>query len=116
MATPEPYEIDGRKYSRDETLEWIRQFRKSIQRRGDRHVVNLGFIPSGSTVLDYGCGMGTFGLMMWEKGCNVLGIDLDAKSLRIAKEITGERERLHFEQKSILEIPDNSFDIVVSMQ
>ncbi len=76
-------------------------------------------IPSGSTVLDAGCGPGVLSVLLAQKGCIVMGIDLSepniieakkyAEKMGVAKQVTfmtGDAEQLP--------VADKSFDYVVS--
>jgi len=94
----------------DEWLEDSRQYR--VRRT---HLELLQLIPSqGQLILDAGCGPGTYGIMLAQKGNEVIGIEISRKAAVTAKErakkkkvsfssVVGDLERLPFK--------DNSFDI-----
>jgi ubiquinone/menaquinone biosynthesis C-methylase UbiE/glycosyltransferase involved in cell wall biosynthesis len=67
-------------------------------------------IPDGSSVLDVGCNSGEMMLLLKEKKCRVVGVDVSDVALKIAKEkglrvFNASAEKLPFK--------DNRFDVVV---
>ncbi len=110
------YQFHHKILNRAEAIEYIKNYQVDARRPIDRHTLMLKYIPENSKVLDYGCGWGVFSRMVAEKKCTVVGIDRDESSIKIAKEVTGEKPGLSFAVKEISEFPDESFDVVVSNQ
>ncbi len=93
--------------------EWLDNPRGYHARRA--HLELLQLIPSpGQLVLDAGCGPGTYGIILAEEGNEVIGVDISADSVRVAKgrasnkgarffPVVGDLEKLPFK--------DNSFDV-----
>jgi len=73
---------------------------------------------SGMSLLDAGCGTGNFSLKLARRGCKVLGVDISADMLAIAR-CKAEQEQLPIELLEMdvydLRFADNSFDGVISM-
>jgi 2-polyprenyl-3-methyl-5-hydroxy-6-metoxy-1,4-benzoquinol methylase len=111
------YTIRSREFPYSEAKTYIDGYREAIAKPGSRYHSTLKFIPRESSVLDYGCGWGVFSEMISRRrGCDVFGIDIDSKSVEIAKDIVGESDLLKFSTAKIAEIADDGFDVVVSMQ
>lgn len=71
---------------------------------------------TGKSVLDLGCGYGWHCIYVAEQGASsVIGVDLSAKMLEVAREKTQEPQ-VSYIQGSIedIDFPENSFDIVIS--
>ncbi len=78
----------------------------------------LGLLPdvSGRSILDAGCGPGVVMGWLVGKGADVVGVDVSANMLRLARQRLGETAVLH---EADLEQPmpflaDSSFDVVLS--
>jgi 2-polyprenyl-3-methyl-5-hydroxy-6-metoxy-1,4-benzoquinol methylase len=111
------YYIYGKPKNYQETKTFIESYRRSVRRSFDRHMVTLKHVPPRTLVLDYGCGWGTLSeLIHKERECQVDGIDLASHSIEIARDFIGEGDGLSFSTKSIQEIDDNVYDVVVSTQ
>ena len=77
-----------------------------------------------SRVLDLGCGTGSLALALAERGCEVMGIDIDEGLLAVAKEkaaraAAGTAERLRFRRLDIRDAGDSldarGFDLVLCL-
>jgi 2-polyprenyl-3-methyl-5-hydroxy-6-metoxy-1,4-benzoquinol methylase len=111
------YSLYGETRPHHEVKAFFERYRDSIRRDFDRHMVIPKHIPMHSYVLDYGCGWGTLAeIVHTERKCRVDGIDLDAHSIEIAREFTGEREGLSFSTRSIQTIHGEHYDIVLSSE
>lgn len=78
----------------------------------------LPFAKKGDAVLDLGCGTGQSAGPFIEKGCNVIGIDISSKMLKIAKENHKFQELYkHNIEKGVKEVglKKDSFDIVIAV-
>lgn len=76
-------------------------------------------VPSGSRVLDAGCGEGALSCLLAAKGCTVTGVDISAPNIERAKALAremGVEDSVSFLQGDAehLPVPDASFDAVVS--
>ncbi|MFC1943362.1 class I SAM-dependent methyltransferase [Chloroflexota bacterium] len=92
--------------------EWLDDTRGYRVRK--THLELLQLIPSqGQLILDAGCGPGTYGIILAQKGNQVIGVEISPESVALAKEratkkgvrfspMVGDLERLPFK--------DNSFD------
>jgi ubiquinone/menaquinone biosynthesis C-methylase UbiE len=79
----------------------------------------LALVPSGSTVLDAGCGEGVISLLLAERGIASTGIDLSAPNIEAARAEAERRGVSHlatFIQGDAEHLPvaDQSFDVVIS--
>jgi ubiquinone/menaquinone biosynthesis C-methylase UbiE len=84
-----------------------------------QYKVILDAIPSGSTVLDAGCGEGVISVMLAQKGCIVTGVDISEPNIESCKEYAKEEkleDKLTFLVGDMenLPVPDKSFDYVIS--
>ncbi|HEX8375307.1 MAG TPA: class I SAM-dependent methyltransferase [Geminicoccaceae bacterium] len=76
--------------------------------------------PPGSLVLDAGCGLGgPARLLAAERGCIVVGVDLDPGNVALARRLTlatglGDRVRLAVADVSALPFPGGTFDHAIS--
>ena len=93
------------------------------QKKGDRNIeivrnrLNSLNIQNIHDVLEIGCGIGTLSAFLSsEYGMSIYGTDFDPKQIRIARELYGENDHLHFrvEDAANLTFEDASFDLVVS--
>lgn len=78
-----------------------------------------GLFPNGHegrTVLDLGCGTGTFALTMADAGYQVVGIDDNEESIELARERTNGRH-VRFEQRDFYDprLGDNKFDLITQL-
>ncbi|TKB62136.1 MAG: methyltransferase domain-containing protein [Nitrospira sp.] len=79
----------------------------------------LGKLPSGTTVLDVGCGIGGSSRMLArEYGFAVTGVTLSPQQVRRAQELTSPEVNAHFQVDDALALsfPDASFDVVWSVE
>ncbi|TKB67848.1 MAG: methyltransferase domain-containing protein [Nitrospira sp.] len=79
----------------------------------------LDKLPSGTTVLDVGCGIGGSSRMLArEYGCAVTGVTLSPQQVRRAQELTAPEVNAHFQVDDALALsfPDASFDVVWSVE
>ena len=76
------------------------------------HVKLLALVGSGKRVLDVGCSSGYLARPLVERGCTVVGIELDEKAAEAAREVcsevlVGDAETME------LPFPEGSFDVVL---
>ena len=79
----------------------------------------LDKLPSGTTVLDVGCGIGGSSRMLArEYGFAVTGITISPQQVRRAQELTSPEVNAHFQVDDALALsfPDASFDVVWSVE
>lgn len=75
----------------------------------------LNTIPF-SSILDIGCGTGEIlSLVSTAKSVSMSGIDISPQMTHIAKEMLGERADIRHGDSEELPWPDNSFDVVISI-
>ena len=117
------YKIYEEEKTYAETLSFINQYYANVKKEGYKHRTAhvLDLIKDDNkivNILDYGSGWGLFSKIISEKSknFNVTGIDLDEMSLKISQDIIGEKDNLHFLDKTIFDFKDSTFDYVVSMQ
>jgi len=77
-----------------------------------RHDLAYELIESGSNVLDIGCGTGVFAKKLMEKGCKVIGCEIDRKSVKEARR-NGVRVLLCDAEKDSL--PKGRFDYITCL-
>jgi len=86
-------------------------------RQATLEVAALADLKPSDRVLDVGCGLGgTARHLAQQYGCHIVGIDLTAQYIAVAKELTervGLDDKIQLHQASALDLPfdDNSFDI-----
>ena len=111
------YHLYDRPVSYLEAQKFIDNYRRQIRQARQRYPHILPFIPTESYLLDYGCGWGVFSEWIQQaRSCSVDGIDLDADSIAIARDLVGEREGLTFARRKIHEIESDRYDVVLSTQ
>ncbi len=112
------YKLYGKDKTADEIRLFLNNYVKGIKedKRGRYNQILELIKPGNGNFLDYGCGWGHFAIEAEARGYNVTGIDLSDNEINICKLMYPETERLKFELKSIQELPDNSFDVVLSSQ
>ena len=70
---------------------------------------------TGKSVLDYGCGTGTFSRFLQSKGASVTGVDVSENMIEVAKSNSSDKIAYYPISSGGLDfIPDNMFDFVVS--
>ena len=63
------------------------------------------YLPTGSSILDVGCGTGTISILLAKEGYNVTGIDLSEDMLSLAYEKTlSEGLGIHYVQQDMLNL------------
>ena len=79
------------------------------------HDLFLHYCPSGTEVLDVGCGTGLLGTFLGQRGATVTGIDISAPMLeQFARQSQGKNTRLVRGSAVHLPFQDNSFDLVTA--
>ncbi|MEN8241566.1 MAG: methyltransferase domain-containing protein [Chloroflexota bacterium] len=74
------------------------------------------FLPKqGMSILDVGCGTGTYLEFFQRYKCSLAGIDTSPAMLELAKERLGDTADLRLGSATEMPYPDESFDLVVSM-
>lgn len=78
------------------------------------HAIALAMVGYNKSVLEVGCSTGYFSKVLVERGCNVVGIDIDGEAAAIAEKwldrvIVGDLER----DDVWSDIEEDSFDVVV---
>ncbi len=70
---------------------------------------------AGKTILDYGCGSGTFSRFLRDQGAKVTGVDVSEKMIEVAKENAGDNISYHCISSGGLEfLRDGLFDHIVT--
>jgi len=110
MKTKNYYEKYWQKRKK-ETKEPIRSIIPSFLRQFSQYGAIANQIPSGSKILDLGCGDGNVSQLFLEKG-KVVGIDISKEALKKA-ERRGIKTKLHDLNRLPLPFGDKSFDVVV---
>ena len=82
----------------------------------DRFHAIMSLIPSGGSVLDYGCGWGHFSIAMRDKGNKVTAVDYSQNEIDICHLVWGKQDSIEYLNKPISDFHDNSFDCVLSNQ
>ncbi len=69
-------------------------------------------------ILEVGGGTGNLAMLLWERGAQTVGIDLDEEMIAYARKKAGRRENINFFGMDMLQISEkwktNTFDVVVS--
>ena len=74
------------------------------------------FLPKkGMSILDVGCGTGSYLDFYKRFQCNLFGIELSPAMLEIAKQRLGQQADLYHGSAADMPYPDESFDLIVSM-
>jgi SAM-dependent methyltransferase len=83
----------------------------------DAAVVDLSS-RAGSRAVDLGCGTGRFTGLLAERHTEVLGVDIAAEQVHLARDQQGDRPGVRFEHRSLLDVTaevDGRFDCVLSV-
>ncbi len=92
------------------------EYYDSLHRRALRKV--LGTIQNGAKVLDVGCGVGRWSIMLAKQGCDITGVDMSPQMLVLAKRnAAAENLKINFIESPAdsLDLPENSFDVILSV-
>jgi SAM-dependent methyltransferase len=76
------------------------------------------FGAGARSILDLGCGTGSYGFLFAQRGYDVTGVDLSAKMVALANQKKGQEglQNISFEEGNILSLRLNrEFDVVVSL-
>ena len=82
-------------------------------------VFDKGIVKIGDELVDLGTGTGTLARGFAERGCNVIGIDIAAQMLELAKDISqhaGLEVDFRFAKAEATGLPDDTFDVVTAGQ
>ena len=77
-----------------------------------------GSLPSGTRVLDVGCGNGFIAGQMLRRGCHVVGVDLSEQGIALARQ-TYPKARFEFlaaDEDVLARLGEEPFDIVISTE
>ena len=122
MLESEQFSLYGTIKSRQEITEYLDNYYQTVIDAGYKHRTAhlLDMLPQHDSVriLDYGCGLGVFTRLISEHNsqAEVLGIDIDFESVRIANAWLGKRSHIEINNRSIEDLETSSFDFVISMQ
>jgi ubiquinone/menaquinone biosynthesis C-methylase UbiE len=87
----------------------------TLWRLGYPVVLDLMGDVTGKSVLDYGCGTGTFSRVLQSKGANVTGVDVSENMISVAKKNNPDGISYYSIASGALDfLAGNSFDFVVS--
>ena len=77
-----------------------------------------GELPAGTRVLDAGCGNGSLAGLFLQRGCEVVGVDLGARGIEIARAAHPEArfEVMEADERMAERLGDEPFDLVVSTE
>lgn len=102
--------------------EWLDSFRAFDNPKAHRvkrkHLELLGLLdvkPDGMVVLDAGCGVGAYSVILAENGFKVVGVDIATLAIKKAKELAVQRGLSFYPTEGDLEslpFDDNTFDVV----
>lgn len=73
----------------------------------------LKFIRSKDRVLDIGCSDGKMGMELKNRGCEVWGIDISSKSVKIARTRLNKAFCFDIESDRLAQLPKKYFDVIV---
>ena len=102
----DPYRFTARWY--DKIFEPINKGLRLIGLR-------MFFPKEGMSILDVGCGTGSYLEFYKRYKCNLFGIDTSPSMLEVAQQRLGEEADLYLGSATDMPYPDHSFDLVVSM-
>jgi 2-polyprenyl-3-methyl-5-hydroxy-6-metoxy-1,4-benzoquinol methylase len=90
----------------------VRGYESLKERPLSGHQMLLALVPDGSRVLDVGCSTGYLARPLVERGCTVVGIELDERTAEVAREVC---EEVLVGDVEALELPfeHGSFDVVL---
>jgi len=81
-------------------------------------IIQFSGIAPGGRILDIGCGNGQASLPFAERGHEVLGIDISAEQIAIAKEKAAGIPNIRYQVGSFeeMDLGENSWDLIISAQ
>ncbi len=88
----------------------VKEYSKRYLRAGEEYVIKT-YMPSGSRVLDLGCGAGRTTAYISENGCSVVGADISAPLIKKAKNLYSNIDFKEMDARD-LDFEDGSFDVV----
>lgn len=97
---------------------WLAKLHLRIRWRTAPFLQVAKFVPAAGKVLEIGCGYGLFSsyLALWSPKRHVLGIDIDEKKIRIAREAAGQARgmgaNLSFEIAKFGGVPRGPWDVI----
>lgn len=88
----------------------------------DVHTLAVAAVPVGSSVLDIGCADGSLSKHLLERGCHIVGVDLDPAALEVAAQVLHDVRRvdlmndLETQLLSIMEARSGqTFDVIIAL-
>lgn len=81
-----------------------------------KYAQELVALSPGGTILDYGCGDGTFLLQVREMFCKAIGADIDASQIADCRDRLSAHADLSFVVTPELSVYESAFDTVVCME
>ncbi len=83
-------------------------------RRWKRRLIELAAPCRGERALDLATGTGDIALALADRGATVVGLDITARMIELARAKAGDRRDVHFLVADMLAlpVPDGSFDVV----
>lgn len=135
LSMPNSYKVDyieAPSVSND-YLNWARKVANSVyvprtatnenaNKAGDLHTFHYDFaknyLTNGQRVLDCSSGCGEGSLILSSVGVQVIGGDIDAEQVEIAKNLCGDNENIDFQVVDITNQPfeNDAFDAVISLE
>lgn len=110
MSLSQPRHLYGTGYSSSDASHTDAYLRKPVLRQ-------LEHLPRGSGILDAGCGNGFFAKQLYEKGFDVVGMDLEESGIDHARKAY---QQIRFEVASVYEnlstLFERQFDAVIALE
>jgi ubiquinone/menaquinone biosynthesis C-methylase UbiE len=93
--------------------QWYDTQKGSLSHRVEKELMlRIADLKADKTILDVGCGTGTYLRFFSERGMRPLGIDVSLPMLRVARQKVGQEIGLCLAKAEALPFKDNSFDFV----
>ena len=105
------FTIYGEQRSFNDTKKFIEEYGREIRLPHSRYTHAARMIGEKKKVVDFGSGWGCFSKLLAENGNEVIGLEQDEASLRIAR-VFNDHEKITYSDERLSQLPKKAYDVV----